>query len=715
MSVPEQTPYKEYTANGSTTSFALGFICDSKNDLIVMVGGIEPPIATWSLVGNNAVFTAAPASGKKIILQRQTKFERTTNFQGTNNSFRPETINKDIDRVWLKLQELGVADWLMKLYVDRLHQEQKEYIDQKDDELKNYLIEEIRKQGVALDQLEDYYNYLMKRLAEIAVSGGWDASFVVDGDKNQHQINEEQKAKNQERISILDFPKTGEYWTETIQAADVYCYNTNKTLYFPNGVYKCDDGIIKRAKWEGEQVCQIGVFPLYDDKVNMVGDKSGLRGTAILFCGAGTKAYTTLRTDKFSSMRYAVLNIGREGEHTSGMMGRGVVDLSIICDFDYKDAAGNITTPLNDNRADYDVGLLMVDSEQSTIFNVCVGGYWKKAGTVHFGHDPDDTHVYDLKTMGNIGLAIIGDGTGTNSGFNGFGCVINSNDHHSRYTGAGEDWGECAFYFDIPSSEMSGSRNGINFYGGTVSTKTNTVGKYDRCGEISWFGTKFENAEQAGSAQASGEKRQIGTANTGSITFFNSRFTTPEQIRGPGKLLETVTNGAVKIIGGSTRDGYEYWKAGVGVRIEGSANQSLVQFTDNPSTTTSGMVIRRTLANVLHFTSDNVDLARFSASGLQFIGMDVSIINVSTAGVTTVNRNWHKLSGGTRDLLTINGGVAGQRLLLNAATNSDQITLKDGTGNLRLNSDFTTTNSQNYIELIFDGTNWCELSRSQNS
>src|SRR5690606_3557189 len=112
---------------------------------------------------------------------------------------------------------------------------------------------------------------------------GLDASFVVDGDNNQHQINEEQKAQHRGRIAILDFPKTGEYWTETIQAADVYCYNTNKTLYFPNGVYKCDDGIIKRAKWEGEQVCQIGVFPLYDDKVNMVGDKSGLRGTAILF------------------------------------------------------------------------------------------------------------------------------------------------------------------------------------------------------------------------------------------------------------------------------------------------------------------------------------------------------------------------------------------------------------------------------------------------
>lgn len=125
MSVPEQTPYKEYTANGSTTSFALGFICDSKNDLIVLVDGVAPPVATWSLIGANAVFNTAPASGKKIVLQRNTTMSRTTNYQSNNNSFRPETINKDIDRVWLKLQELGVVDMLLKIYVDRLHGEQK--------------------------------------------------------------------------------------------------------------------------------------------------------------------------------------------------------------------------------------------------------------------------------------------------------------------------------------------------------------------------------------------------------------------------------------------------------------------------------------------------------------------------------------------------------------------------------------------------------------
>lgn len=185
MAVPEQTPYIEHTGNGATTSFALKFQCESKDHLIVLVDEIEPPIATWSLTGGNVVFTTAPATGQKITLQRNTPFGRTTDYQSYNNSFRPPAVNKDFDWIWWKLQELGVADWILGARIDAL----KNYVDRKDDELKAYLMEEIRKQGVALDQLDEYYNYLMERLAQIAVDKGWDASFVVDGDENQHDIN----------------------------------------------------------------------------------------------------------------------------------------------------------------------------------------------------------------------------------------------------------------------------------------------------------------------------------------------------------------------------------------------------------------------------------------------------------------------------------------------------------------------------------------------
>lgn len=205
MAVPEQTPYIEHTGNGVTTSFALKFQCESKDHLIVLVDEIEPPIATWSLTGGNVVFTTAPAAGKKITIQRNTPFNRTAEYQSFNNSFRPQTVNVDFDRIWWKLQELGVADWILgnritalKSYVDekdgQLQQNinnLKGYVDLKDDELRAYLMEEIRKQGVALDQLDDYYNYLMQRLAQIAVDRGWSADFVVTADgSTQQQVND---------------------------------------------------------------------------------------------------------------------------------------------------------------------------------------------------------------------------------------------------------------------------------------------------------------------------------------------------------------------------------------------------------------------------------------------------------------------------------------------------------------------------------------------
>ena len=212
MAVQPQTPYKEYTANGSTNSFALDFYCDNQDHLIVLVDDIEPVVGTWSLSGGAVVFGTAPTTGKQIAIQRNTPFRRDEDFQSYDNSFRPPGVNKGFDKIWLKLQELGVADWILSNRIDAL----KAYVDDRDDELRAYLLEEIRKQGVALEQLDDYYNYLMQRLAQIAVDKGWDASFVVDGDKTQKQINDEQSQFKSEQIAVNDAKadKYGFRWSD---------------------------------------------------------------------------------------------------------------------------------------------------------------------------------------------------------------------------------------------------------------------------------------------------------------------------------------------------------------------------------------------------------------------------------------------------------------------------------------------------------------------
>ena len=134
MAVSEQTPYKEYTANGSANSFALEFDCENQDHLIVLVDDVEPVGGTWSLIGGAVVFGTTPASGKKITIQRNTPFRRDGDFQSYDNSFRPGPVNKGFDWVWLKLQELGVADWILGNRIDAL----KNHVDLNDAKLQQY-------------------------------------------------------------------------------------------------------------------------------------------------------------------------------------------------------------------------------------------------------------------------------------------------------------------------------------------------------------------------------------------------------------------------------------------------------------------------------------------------------------------------------------------------------------------------------------------------
>ena len=215
MAVPEQTPYKEYTANGSTTSFALKFQCESKDHLIVLIDDIEPPIATWSLTGGNVVFATAPAAGKKIKLQRNTPFSRTTDYQSYNNSFRPPAVNKDFDWIWLKLQELGLADWLLSLRIEK--------------EIKDRLAADLYYYTLSTSQTDEKLNEL-KKYIEALVNNITGKDFLPILDKYIKTWSDRtQESKNKDSIHVLDF-KIGKTDQQAIQDAVNYCIANEKSL-----------------------------------------------------------------------------------------------------------------------------------------------------------------------------------------------------------------------------------------------------------------------------------------------------------------------------------------------------------------------------------------------------------------------------------------------------------------------------------------------------
>lgn len=110
MSVPEQVPYKEYRATGSNNSFEITFYLPDPKDLVVMVNKEIPLVGAYSIQGNTVVFSTPPNEGDLVELTRDTQMDRETNFKSYDNSFRPETINFDLDKIWLVLQESNLVD-----------------------------------------------------------------------------------------------------------------------------------------------------------------------------------------------------------------------------------------------------------------------------------------------------------------------------------------------------------------------------------------------------------------------------------------------------------------------------------------------------------------------------------------------------------------------------------------------------------------------------
>ncbi|MGS0705061.1 pyocin knob domain-containing protein [Acinetobacter sp. ANC 3781] len=124
MAVPEQTPYKEYVANGTTKKFTLNFICDSQDHLVVTVNDIKPITGAWSLINGEVVFNQPPLVNSVIKIYRNSPLVRNTQFKSYDNSFNATSLNADLDKLWFVLQEfevkIGGGTSLLQKIIDSL-------------------------------------------------------------------------------------------------------------------------------------------------------------------------------------------------------------------------------------------------------------------------------------------------------------------------------------------------------------------------------------------------------------------------------------------------------------------------------------------------------------------------------------------------------------------------------------------------------------------
>jgi hypothetical protein len=85
------------------------------------------------------------------------------------------------------------------------------------------------------------------------------------------------------------------------------------------------------------------------------------------------------------------------------------------------------------------------------------------------------------------------------------------------------------------------------------------------------------------------------------------------------------------------------------------------------------------------------------------------------AGAVTITGSYHSVFAATNTSLdTINGGTEGDVLLIRGAATGGDIAVKENIGNLLLAGNNTISDKSDTMVLLYDGTNWIELTRSNN-
>ncbi|WP_342052004.1 MULTISPECIES: hypothetical protein [unclassified Cupriavidus] len=109
MSVPDQPTIFIYTGNGVTTTFPYGCYILLTEDLVVAIDGVAQTSGftvngVGSPTGGAVTFSAPPANGALVQIYREVAIERQTDYQ-RNGDLRSETLNRDLDRIWMALQD----------------------------------------------------------------------------------------------------------------------------------------------------------------------------------------------------------------------------------------------------------------------------------------------------------------------------------------------------------------------------------------------------------------------------------------------------------------------------------------------------------------------------------------------------------------------------------------------------------------------------------
>ncbi len=102
------------------------------------------------------------------------------------------------------------------------------------------------------------------------------------------------------------------------------------------------------------------------------------------------------------------------------------------------------------------------------------------------------------------------------------------------------------------------------------------------------------------------------------------------------------------------------------------------------------------------------------AGVLDFTGAPNTAISSGSATPTATFQSLSGEGGVADDCDTLVAAATGQFVIIKPLDSTNTVTMKDGTGNMRLAGDFALDHVFDTITLVYDGTGWLEVSRSNN-
>lgn len=279
MTVENTNPIQHFTANGISKVYSFNFLVEGKDNLVVSANEVTVDPSEYSYIEatRSIEFNTVPTVGTEITVERKTALTRSINYQTYDNSFRPETLNYDFDRIWRVLQEKGIESaktlsGLIKI-LEQLSDADRKIVEALIEQTRTNIAEDVdnveliieeakqRKEqdklynvlqqiqnGSLGNELKNYFNTVVASQTP-NVFDALDTTIVFDTTENktQAQINEvqtdlniKQAFKNLQIISPLDYGAKGDGVTNDTVAIQKAIDSGYNLINLAGRTYKSD-------------------------------------------------------------------------------------------------------------------------------------------------------------------------------------------------------------------------------------------------------------------------------------------------------------------------------------------------------------------------------------------------------------------------------------------------------------------------------------------